>query len=74
MEMKQNQQFFHGTHSNLTSFFIGHKIIKYFNDFVIGIFQFHYKSEHKQVNWNKIKRETKSDCIFPYLQSITLFK
>ena len=24
---------FYGTHSNLTSFFFGHKILKYFNDF-----------------------------------------
>ena len=28
-----NQTFFHGTYSNLTLFFIGHKILKYFNDF-----------------------------------------
>ena len=27
-EMKHNQTFFHGTYSNLTSFFIGHKPIK----------------------------------------------
>ena len=24
---------FHGTYSNLTSFFTGHKILKYFNNF-----------------------------------------
>ena len=24
---------FHGTYSNLASFFIGHKILKYFSDF-----------------------------------------
>ena len=33
MEMKQNQTFFHGKYSNLTSFFLGCKILKYFNDF-----------------------------------------
>ena len=31
--MKQNQTFFHEIYSNLTSFLIGHKILKYFNDF-----------------------------------------
>ena len=34
MELKQNQTFFHGTYSNLTVFFIGRKIQKYFNDFI----------------------------------------
>ena len=33
MGMKQNQTFFHGTYSNLTLFFIGRKMLKYFNDF-----------------------------------------
>ena len=43
--------------------------------FIIGIFQFHYKSEHKQVNWNGIKQDIcKSDSTFPYLQRGTLFK
>ena len=32
MEMKQNETFFYGTYSNLTSFFTSHKILKYFND------------------------------------------
>ena len=31
--MKQNQTFFHGIYSNLTSFVTGNKILKYFNDF-----------------------------------------
>ena len=31
--MKQNKKLFHGTYSNVTSFFIGHKILKYLNDF-----------------------------------------
>ena len=54
-EMKQNQTFFHRIYSNLTPFFIGHKILKYFNDFfIVGIFQFHCKSEHEQVNKMKL--------------------
>ena len=31
--MKQKQILDHGTYSNLTSFVIGHKTLKYFNDF-----------------------------------------
>ena len=43
--------------------------------FMLGIFQFHCKSEHKQVKWNKIKQDTStSDSIFSYLQSSVLFK
>ena len=39
------------------------------------IFQFDCESEHKQVKWNKIKQNMcKSDIVFPYLQSNTLFK
>ena len=34
MEVKQNQIYFHGTYSNLTLFFIGHKILKYSNNFL----------------------------------------
>ena len=34
MDVKQNQIYFHGTYSNLTLFFIGHKILKYSNDFL----------------------------------------
>ena len=33
MKMKQNQIYFNGKYSNLTSFFIGHKVLKYFNGF-----------------------------------------
>ena len=33
MEMKQNQAFFDETYSYLMAFFIGQKILKYFNDF-----------------------------------------
>ena len=32
-EPKQNQTFFHRTYLNMTSFFIGHNILKSFNDF-----------------------------------------
>ena len=46
---KNGTFFFHATYSNMTSVFIGHKILKYLNDFKICIFQFHCKSELKQV-------------------------
>ena len=43
--------------------------------FIIAIFQFHCKSEHKRVKWNKTKGHMcKSDSIFPYLQRSTLFE
>ena len=43
--------------------------------FVFDIFQLQCKSEHKQVNRNKIKQDMcKSDRIFPYLQNSTVFK
>ena len=58
--------FFMGHIFLLTPFFIGCKIII----FIIGIFQFHCKSEHKQVKWNKMKEDMfKTDSIFPCLQS-----
>ena len=42
--------------------------------FIIGPLQFHCKSEHKQLKWNKIRQEMcKSASIFPYLQISTLF-
>ena len=42
---------------------------------IIGIFQLRFKSEHKEVKWNKIKQEIcKSHNIFPYLKISTLFK
>ena len=66
------RHFFHETYSNLTSFFIGHKIWNYFNEFYNRhFFQFHCKSEYKQVTWNKIKQDMrKSDSIFPYYNVI----
>ena len=43
--------------------------------FIIGIFPFLYKSEHKQLKWNKIKLDTcKSESIFTFLQISALFK
>ena len=43
--------------------------------FVIDTFQFHCKSEHKQVKQNKITRDMcKSDSAFPYLKCSALFK
>ena len=44
-------------------------------NFIIGTFQSNCKSEHNQVKRNKVTRDMcKSDSIFPYLQSSTLFK
>ena len=52
-------------------------VTKYWNiwmTFIIDIFQFHCRREHTQVKWNKDKRDMwKSDVIFVYLQSSTLF-
>ena len=43
--------------------------------FIIGTFQFHYKSEHSQVKRNKITWDMcNSDSIFWYLGGSTLFK
>ena len=43
--------------------------------FAIGIFQFYSKSEQKQVKENKVNLDMcKFDIIFPYLQSIIVFK
>ena len=62
-------------YSNLTIFFIDSKLLKYSYHFKIAIFQFHSKSEHKQVKSNKIKQDTcKSNSIFPCLQSFTIFQ
>ena len=38
---------FHETYSNLTSFFIGRKMLNISMILITGIFQFHCKSEHK---------------------------
>ena len=43
--------------------------------FMIGIFQFHCKSEHKKVKGNEIKGDMhKSDSAFTYLKRATIFK
>ena len=67
------QTFFHVKYSDLISFFIGPKILKYFNDF------HNWSSSNfiAKVSTTKIKIKWdmgKSDSIFPYLQSSTLFK
>ena len=42
--------------------------------FIIDVFQFHCKSEHKQKKGNEIKGDmSKSDSAFPYLQCTILF-
>ena len=62
MEVKQNQTIFHGTYANLTLFFTGH-IFHW--TFITGTFQFHCKSEPKQVKLNKITQDlSKSGSIF----------
>ena len=54
MKMKQNQTFFHGTYLSLTAFFIGHKILKYFND----IYNWHLSISKTITNKsNGIKRD-----------------
>ena len=42
--------------------------------FIIDIFQFHCKSEHKQVSEMKLKGASANLTVLPYLQSIRLFK
>ena len=74
-ENETNQTFFHETYSNLTSFFISHKIPKCFNDFFNWHFSISLQKWAQTIKWNKIKRGIcKSDSIFPYLQSSALFK
>ena len=70
MELKQNQTFFQGTYSNLTLFFIGHKMLKYFNDFYNWHVSVPFQKQVKQSQHGMWK----FDSIFPYLQSGTLFK
>ena len=49
MEMKQNQTFFQGAYSNPTLFSLVVKILNISMTFLIGTFQSHGKSEHKQI-------------------------
>ena len=74
MEIKQNQTFYKILKSDII--FRWKQNAKYFNDFYIWhSFQFHCKSDHKQVTWNKIKRAMcEYDSIFFCLQSSILFK
>ena len=66
IEMKQNQTFFHGKHSNLISFFIGCEMLNHFNYFC--------KRKQKQVKWKIKQGMTKSPKIFSYLLSIAVFQ
>ena len=72
--MKQNQTFFHGTYSNLTSFFIGWKILKYFND----LHNWHHLNHCKRAEISEMKLNQMERLqiwqYFPYLQRSTLFK
>ena len=75
IEMKQNQTFFYETFSNLMSFFLGCKILYYFNDFHKLFLLQQQRKTRKQVKWNRIKQDTcKSDSIFLYFEIITLFQ
>ena len=61
----KTRHFFMGEYSNLTSFFLGHKILKSFN----------FIAKVCTNKWNEIKRDMcKCDSIFSYLQCCTLFK
>ena len=51
MEMNQNQIFFSETYSNLTSFFIAHKVLKYCNGFLLRL---EYSSLIAKVSTNKL--------------------
>ena len=68
IQLKQNLAFFHGAYSNLTLFFIGRKILKYFNDFYNCHFSISLQSEHNQVKRNKITWDMcKFDSVFPVI-------
>ena len=71
--MKQNQTFFHGINSNLTSFF--NRCENFLTIFIVSIFQFHCKSKQKQVKSKQIILGIcKPDKNFPHLQSFTVFR
>ena len=60
MDMKQNQTFPHGTHSNLRPYFFYQNMVKYFNDFQNKQF-FSFMTKMNPNNGN----EKKSD-VFPW--------
>ena len=71
MEIKQNQTYFHGAFSSLTSFFIAHKILKYFSGFYSWHLFILLQKWAQTVKLNEIKRYMcKSDSIFLYLWHI----
>ena len=49
MKIKQNQTFFHGTYTTMTSFFNGRNIVKYFNDFYDWHLLISRNIDHKQL-------------------------
>ena len=67
------KQYFHGSYSNLISFFIGHRILQYCNDF----HSWHLSISLQKWAQTKIKIKwdiCKSVNIFPDLQNNMLFK
>ena len=74
-KMKQNRHFSMGKIPIWHYFSLIPKYLNILMTFLIGIFHFHCRSEHKQVKWNKIKQDIcKSDILFPNLQSIIVFE
>ena len=71
---KTKSDIFHGTYSNVTSFIIGSKMLICLNDNLIGIFQFHCKSEPKQTSKKDKRDMCQCESIFTYLKSSRLFK
>ena len=71
-ELKQNQTFFHGAYSNLTSYLFSQKILKYFNDF--------FTTKENPNNRNETKSDVflwdliKSDIIFYRSKNTKIFQ
>ena len=71
-ELKQNQTFFHGAYSNLTSYLFSQKILKYFNDF--------FTTKENPNNRNETKSDIflwdliKSDIIFYRSKNTKIFQ
>ena len=63
MQMKQNQAFFYGTYSNIPSFFIGYKMLKHFNDFLL-LASFRFIAEVSKAS--KIKKKIKQEQFLIY--------
>ena len=75
MEMKQNRHFSMENNQIWHHFSLVAKFENISITVIVGTFQFHCKSEYKQVKQNKITRDMcNSGSIFSYLQSGTLFR